>query len=56
MSHTDKQHLRWIRDRLIHKYGENPNYDYMIRLQEIIDKKSKKKKTVTKKKTTSRRK
>jgi len=34
---SDKIHLEWIRDRLIKQYSENPNYDYMIRLQKIID-------------------
>ena len=35
---TDKQlHLQWIFNRLVMKYGENPNYDYMIKLKKIID-------------------
>lgn len=41
MKHTDAEHLTWIRDRLINVHGENPNSDYMIRLNEIIDKANK---------------
>jgi hypothetical protein len=33
----DHEFLRWIWERLIFKYGENPNYDYMLRLDQIID-------------------
>jgi len=35
---SDKQHLQWIYDRLCSVHGENPNYDYMLRFKEIIDK------------------
>lgn len=28
-------HLEWIFERLVHKHGENPNYDYMIKLKEL---------------------
>jgi len=38
MSREETNHLTWIYNRLIHVYGENPNYDYMIRFNEIIDK------------------
>lgn len=34
---TNKEFLQWIHDRLVNTYGENPNYDYMHRLREIID-------------------
>lgn len=34
---TDKKHLDWIYDRLIHQYKESPNFDYMLRFKEIID-------------------
>ncbi len=33
---TDEQHLKWLFDRLVEVHGENPNYDYMIRLEKII--------------------
>lgn len=33
----DQLFLEWIRDRLHFKYGENYNYDYMIRLGQIVD-------------------
>ena len=29
-------HLEWIYNRLIHVHGENDNYDYMIKLKEIV--------------------
>lgn len=28
-------HLEWIYQRLVSKHGENPNYDYMIKLKEL---------------------
>jgi hypothetical protein len=35
---TDEQlHLQWIYNRLVMKYGERPSYDYMVKLQKIID-------------------
>lgn len=33
----DKNFLMWLRNRLIEKHGENPNLDYMHKLQGIID-------------------
>jgi len=30
-------HLRWIHDRMIWVHGEKYNYDYMIKLRELID-------------------
>lgn len=33
---NDKEFLTWVRARLEHVYGENPNIDYMIRLSEVI--------------------
>lgn len=35
---TDAEHLQFIFNRLKHVYSENPNYDYMLRFQEIIAK------------------
>lgn len=32
----DKKFLAWIHERLKHQHGENPNYDYMWRLRQII--------------------
>jgi hypothetical protein len=29
--------LEFLHARLVNVYGENPNYDYMLNLQEIID-------------------
>ena len=34
---NQKKHLTFIYERLINVYKENPNYDYMIRLKEMID-------------------
>lgn len=34
---TDKEHLQWIFNRLINVHKENANYDYMQRLQKIIE-------------------
>ena len=34
---TDKEHLQWIYDRLLFRYGEPANVDCMLRFQEIID-------------------
>jgi hypothetical protein len=31
------KHLAWIKNRLVHVHKENPNYDYIIKLQEIIE-------------------
>jgi hypothetical protein len=38
MKTTNKQHLEFLYQRLINVHGENPNYDYMLRMREIIDK------------------
>lgn len=35
---TDIMYLTWLRERLINVYGENMNYDFVIRLDEIINK------------------
>lgn len=32
---TDREFLRWIRDRLEFVHGENPSFDYMLKLAEI---------------------
>lgn len=34
----DKKFLIWLRDRLIHVYGENENVDFIHKLNRIIDK------------------
>lgn len=31
------EHLIWIYQRMVKVHGENPNYDYMLRLKEIIE-------------------
>ena len=33
---SDKEFLMWIYDRLASKHGENPNSDYMIKLNNLI--------------------
>lgn len=35
---TDSEHLCWIIGRLINVHGENPNIDYMVKLQNIAQK------------------
>lgn len=35
--HEDKTFLQWIHNRLTHLHGENPNVDYMRRLQKIVN-------------------
>lgn len=37
MRTSNHDHLTWIYNRLINVHGENANYDYMLRLKEIID-------------------
>jgi hypothetical protein len=37
MSPTDAEFLRWLKDRLIHVYGESPNMDFVQRLGRIVD-------------------
>lgn len=34
---TDKEFLSWIYNRMIYKYGENENVDYLHRFKRIID-------------------
>lgn len=36
MNRRDQVHLKFIYDRLVYHHGENPNYDYILRLKEII--------------------
>lgn len=36
--HKDAEHLCWIYDRMVRKYDENPNFDYMHRFATIINK------------------
>lgn len=33
----DSEHLEWIYNRLINHHGENPQYDYMLRLKQVIE-------------------
>ena len=33
---NDKEFLQWIHDRIVHRYGENKNMDFMHRLRKII--------------------
>lgn len=40
MQYKNYDHLRWIYSRLVNLYGENPNMDYMVKLKDIIDRKS----------------
>ena len=37
MTKQDLEHLQWIHDRMIAVHNENPNYDYMLYLQDIIN-------------------
>jgi hypothetical protein len=32
---SDREFLEWIRDRIVHVYGESPNTDFVLRLGEI---------------------
>ena len=36
MNSRDQRHLQFIHDRLVNVHKENPNYDYMQRLKDII--------------------
>ena len=38
MTKEDIKHINWMYNRLTSVYKENPNFDYMIRFKEIIDK------------------
>lgn len=38
MIEEDRQHLKWLYERLVNVHGENELYDYMHRFREIIDK------------------
>jgi hypothetical protein len=33
---NDKEHLKWIHDRIVNVYGESENVDFLIRMREII--------------------
>jgi len=33
----NSEHLKWIHDRLVNVYNENMQFDYMIKLREIIE-------------------
>jgi hypothetical protein len=33
----DTKHIEWIYNRLLYVYKENENYDYMIKLKNIIE-------------------
>lgn len=45
---NDKEFLTWIYNRLKNVHNENPLYDYMIRLDLIIDQMSDDKRTIYK--------
>lgn len=34
---TNSEHLLWIRDRLVHQYGESENVDFVLRLAKIAN-------------------
>ena len=37
MTMSDKEFLQWMHDRLQHRHGEDPHFDYMHKLRAIID-------------------
>lgn len=37
MTEKDRKHLQWLYDRLKNVHNEDPFFDYMLRLKEIID-------------------
>lgn len=37
LSPQDKQHLRFIYNRMVELHGENPNVDYMLKFDKIIE-------------------
>lgn len=38
LKQDDLAHLNWMYSRLISVHGENPNYDYMLRMNKILTK------------------
>lgn len=34
---NDRQFLIWLRDRLVNRYGESPNVDFVRKLEAIAD-------------------
>ncbi len=38
MTKEEVKHINWMYNRLISVHNENPNYDYMLKFKEIIDK------------------
>jgi hypothetical protein len=38
MTKGEVKHINWMYNRLISVHNENPNYDYMLKFKEIIDK------------------
>jgi len=38
MTEQELDHIKWIGDRLIYKHGESKNIDYIIKLNNIIEK------------------
>jgi len=34
---NNSEHLKWIHDRLVNVYNENMQFNYMIKLREIIE-------------------
>jgi len=35
---TDAEFIRWIRDRIVHHYGESPGTDFVLKLGEVATK------------------
>jgi len=35
---TDAEFIRWIRDRIVHRYGESPGTDFVLKLEEVATK------------------
>lgn len=38
MTKEEVKHINWMYNRLTSVHNENPNYDYMLKFKEIIDK------------------
>jgi hypothetical protein len=37
MINADKEFLNWLADRLVHKYGESENVDFVLHLRSLAD-------------------
>lgn len=38
ITQEEQEHLNWMYNRLISVHGENPNYDYMLKMNKILTK------------------